>query len=169
MPTNSDYDGFFSGIFSVPTFTYGMITITIGILSYMTYMDDALPEVLPEVIPLPSENLMDLVSPTMDVAESVTESAIENETALPEEEGPSPSEEKEQGPPPSEEKEEGPPPSEEKEQGPPPPEEKEEGPPPPSEEQQGPPPPEEKEQQGPKGGKKGSRRKRPIKHKSYTV
>jgi len=44
MPTNSDYDGFFSGIDGVPMFTYGMIASTIVVLSYMTFMEESLPE-----------------------------------------------------------------------------------------------------------------------------
>jgi len=44
MPTNSDYDGFFAGIDGIPLFTYGMIASTIVVLSYMTYMEESLPE-----------------------------------------------------------------------------------------------------------------------------
>jgi len=44
MPTNSDYDGFFSGIDGVPMFTYGMIASTIVVLSYMTFMEESLPD-----------------------------------------------------------------------------------------------------------------------------
>jgi hypothetical protein len=44
MPTNSDYDGFFSGIDGIPMFTYGMIASTIVVLSYMTFMEESLPD-----------------------------------------------------------------------------------------------------------------------------
>lgn len=44
MPTNSDYDGFFSGIDGIPMFTYGMIASTIVVLSYMTFMEEDLPD-----------------------------------------------------------------------------------------------------------------------------
>ena len=42
MPTNGDFDGFFSSINNVPIFTYGMITITALVLSYMTFMDEGI-------------------------------------------------------------------------------------------------------------------------------
>jgi hypothetical protein len=44
MPTNSNYDGYFTGIGDVSIFTYGMITITAVVLSYMTYMDTYIPD-----------------------------------------------------------------------------------------------------------------------------
>ena len=44
MPTNSNYDRYFTGFGDVPVFTYGMITITAGVLAYMTYMDPYIPE-----------------------------------------------------------------------------------------------------------------------------
>jgi outer membrane biosynthesis protein TonB len=44
MPTNSNYDRYFTGFGDVPIFTYGMITITAGVLAYMTYMDPYIPE-----------------------------------------------------------------------------------------------------------------------------
>jgi hypothetical protein len=44
MPTNSDYDRFFSGIDGIPMFTYGMIASTIVVLSYMTFMEEDLPD-----------------------------------------------------------------------------------------------------------------------------
>ena len=50
MPTNSNYDGYFSGIGGVPIFTYGMITITAVVLSYMTYMDTYIPDETTESI-----------------------------------------------------------------------------------------------------------------------
>jgi hypothetical protein len=51
MPTNSDYDGFFSGIDGIPLFTYGMIATTIVVLSYMTLMEESLPDISEEIQP----------------------------------------------------------------------------------------------------------------------
>jgi hypothetical protein len=42
MPTNGDFDGLFSNIGNVPIFTYGMITATALVLSYMTFMDQGI-------------------------------------------------------------------------------------------------------------------------------
>jgi hypothetical protein len=59
MPTNSDYDGFFSGISGVPLFTYGMILTTSIVLAYMTIMEPDLPsteEVVQEVVEATNDN-----------------------------------------------------------------------------------------------------------------
>ena len=55
MPTNSDYDGYFSGMNGIPLFTYGMITTTIVVLSYMTFMEPDTPE---DVIEATTESSM---------------------------------------------------------------------------------------------------------------
>ena len=62
MPTNSDYDGFFSNIDGVPLFTYGMITTTIIVLSYMTFMESDTPEDIIEATG-PESNMASLVVP----------------------------------------------------------------------------------------------------------
>jgi len=59
MPTNSDYDGFFTGIAGVPLFTYGMILTTSVVLAYMTIMEPDLPstdEVVEEVVEATNAN-----------------------------------------------------------------------------------------------------------------
>ena len=75
MPTNSDYDGYFNGIGTVPLFTYGMMAVTTIVLGYITWMDTGLsdsdsesetpPSLIPEnpatIIP---ESPTDLVLPT---------------------------------------------------------------------------------------------------------
>ena len=65
MPTNSNFDGYFYGIRDVPVFTYGMITATIAVLSYMTYAEpdaDDKDAENPSSITTP-ENPMEIISP----------------------------------------------------------------------------------------------------------
>jgi len=65
MPTNSNFDGYFYGIRDVPVFTYGMITATIAVLSYMTYTEaDAEDKDTenPSSTTIP-ENPMEIISP----------------------------------------------------------------------------------------------------------
>ena len=85
MPTNSNYDGYFTGIGDVPIFTYGMITITAGVLAYMTYMDPYIPEEAAEAAePILEATSMDGVveSNPMDT----TGAAIPEEEVPPQEE-----------------------------------------------------------------------------------
>ena len=81
MPTNSNYDSYFTGIGDVPIFTYGMITITAGVLAYMTYMDPYIPEEAAEPI---------LEATSMD---GVVESIPMDTTVPPQEELPPPQQE----------------------------------------------------------------------------
>ena len=97
MPTNSDYDGFFSGIDGIPMFTYGMIASTIVVLSYMTFMEEDLPDepessVLSATVtsPIPPDSLTGMGeegSPPMSlIPEEITEPSMpeeENDNELP--------------------------------------------------------------------------------------
>jgi hypothetical protein len=85
MPTNSNYDSYFTGIGDVPIFTYGMITITAGVLAYMTYMDPYIPDEAAEATePILEATSMDGVveSNPMDT----TGAAIPEEEVPPQEE-----------------------------------------------------------------------------------
>lgn len=81
MPTNSNYDSYFTGIGDIPIFTYGMITITAGVLAYMTYMDPYIPDEAAEPI---------LEATSMD---GVVESIPMDTTVPPQEELPPPQQE----------------------------------------------------------------------------
>jgi len=75
MPVNSDYDGFFSDIGGVPLFTYGMITATIFVLSYMTIMEADIPpadEVVEGLVETTDSSLMTATTPLVPPA-SLTE------------------------------------------------------------------------------------------------
>ena len=119
MPTNSNYDKYFKGIGEVPTFTYGMITITSIVLAYMTYMDPYIPEEVEEA----KEPILEATS----IDGVVDSNPLENNGVVPEEimpqeepplsqEGEPPQEEEQQLPP----QEEQPPQEEEQQQQPPP-------------------------------------------------
>ena len=77
MPTNSDYDGFFAGIDGIPLFTYGMIASTIVVLSYMTYMEESLPE---EIQPDSSVLNAAITSPVPPA--DLTEEALEEQLPM---------------------------------------------------------------------------------------
>lgn len=77
MPTNSNYDRYFTGVGDVPIFTYGMITITSIVLAYMTYMDPSISEDIKEPI---------LEATSMD--EVIDSTTMDNTVALPEPEEP---------------------------------------------------------------------------------
>jgi hypothetical protein len=82
MPTNSNYDRYFTGIGDVPIFTYGMITITAGVLAYMTYMDPYIPEEVEEAKePILEATSMDgvVASNPMDTTGALPEEAIQEE------------------------------------------------------------------------------------------
>ena len=77
MPTNSNYDKYFKGIGEVPTFTYGMITITSIVLAYMTYMDPYIPEEVEEA----KEPILEATS----IDGVVDSNPLENSGVVPEE------------------------------------------------------------------------------------
>jgi hypothetical protein len=86
MPTNSDYDGFFSGITGVPLFTYGMILTTSIVLAYMTIMEPDLPsteEVVQEAVEATNVN-----SPFMTPAVPLPEMTPSEEQPAAEEQPP---------------------------------------------------------------------------------
>ena len=88
MPTNSNYDRYFTGFGDVPIFTYGMITITAGVLAYITYMDPYIPEEAAEAAePILEATSMDgvVASNPMDTTGAIPEEAIQEEQPLPEE------------------------------------------------------------------------------------
>ena len=93
MPTNSNYDRYFTGFGDVPIFTYGMITITAGVLAYMTYMDPYIPEEVAE--PILEATSMDGVveSNPMDTIGDIPEEAIQEEVVPLQEEAEPPQEE----------------------------------------------------------------------------
>ena len=91
MPTNSDYDGFFSGIDGIPMFAYGMIASTIVVLSYMTFMEEDLPDepessVLSATVtsPIPPDSLTGMGEEGPPPMSLIPEEMIE--PAMPEEE-----------------------------------------------------------------------------------
>jgi hypothetical protein len=111
MPTNSDYDGFFAGIDGIPLFTYGMIASTILVLSYMTYMEEDMPEEVIEATGPESTFMTSLGTPSVAPA-SITEEIPPSFTEPIQEEVPPPSSvPEEEVPPPSVPEEEIPPPS----------------------------------------------------------
>ena len=80
MPTNSDYDGFIAGIDGIPLFTYGMIASTILVLSYMTYMEEDMPEEVIEATGPESTFMTSLGTPSVapaSITEEIPPSAIE--------------------------------------------------------------------------------------------
>jgi len=80
MPVNSDYDGFFSDIGGVPLFTYGMITATIFVLSYMTIMEADIPpadEVVEGLVETTDSSLMTATTPIVPPASLTEEVPLE--------------------------------------------------------------------------------------------
>ena len=96
MPTNSNYDGYFTGVGGVPIFTYGMITITSIVLAYMTYMDPYIAEEIKE--PILEATSMDGVieSNPLDTTGALPEEVMPEEQPPQQEEEPQVQEQKEE-------------------------------------------------------------------------
>lgn len=104
MPTNSNYDGYFTGVGGVPIFTYGMITITSIVLAYMTYMDPYIAEETTEHI-LEATSMDGVIeSNPLDTTGALPEEVMPEEQAQ-EEEQPPQQEEQVQAQPQEEQKE----------------------------------------------------------------